>query len=154
MLQNKGLIRKLNLCSLFSRRQTRAVDMRRVLMSLDAEWVGYVFGGMKQWEYRKQPPGILPPYKWVIYANQPVGKVVGDVVIDRELRDNSFVVTQMTIDDTPHSAEFVREYFGDRREWCALHIDQDSLNRYEEPLELDRHPPQNFQYLNEGELAV
>lgn len=128
--------------------------MRCVLMSVDAEWAEAILNGEKHWEYRKKPPGIPPPYKWIIYANMPVGKVVGDVIIDEELRDNSFIVTNITIDDTPHEPEDIREYFGNRREWCALHIGQDSLNRYEQPFELESHPPQNYQYVEPGEITA
>lgn len=127
--------------------------MKHILMSLDAEWAEAILNGEKHWEYRKIPPGIPTPYKWIIYANQPVGKVVGDVIIDDAIRDNKANVLSMTIHETPHSKQEIREYFGNRREYCALHIDQDSLNRYDEPFSLDKHPPQNYEYVEPGEIT-
>lgn len=130
------------------------MNKKSVLLIIDPEWARAILAGEKEWEYRKIPPSIIPPYRMFLYATNPVGKIIGDVIVDTVLRDNGPNVLEMTIDDTPHTKDDIREYFGDRREYCALHIKQNSLNEYDEPIEIDGHPPNNFKYVTEDEILA
>lgn len=126
---------------------------KSVLLSIKPRWARAILNGEKEWEYRKKPPSIPPPYKVYLYATSPVQKILGEVVVDEELRDNRSVVIEMTIDDTPHTAKDINDYFGYRREYCALHIDKDSIEEYESPIIYGSHPPVNFEYVQDSEIA-
>lgn len=122
---------------------------KSVLLSIKPLWARAILNRQKEWEYRKIPPSIPPSYKMFLYATSPVKKIIGEVVVDKVLRDNAPNVIEATIGDTPHEPGDIRDYFGDRREYCALHIKQDSIKRYEEPIEYQGHPPMNFEYVSE-----
>lgn len=122
-----------------------------VLLSIKPKWADAILDGEKKWEYRKKPPGIHPPYDMLLYATSPVQEILGEVTVDHEFRDNVENVIRRTITETPHKPNGIRDYFGDRREGCALRVIEP--NKFKEPIKLEEHPPMNFKYVDRENIV-
>lgn len=121
-----------------------------VLLSIKPDWAEAILNNEKKWEYRKKLPKFSTPYTVLLYATSPKQKIVGEIVVDKIIRDTVETVINMTIEDTPHNSSQIREYFGDRIDAYAMRIKE--TTKYDKPVELNQHPPMNFMYVEREEI--
>ena len=128
-----------------------------VFLSVHEQWVDAILSGEKQYEYRKQPPAIPPPYRLLLYATRGPSEVRGEAVVAETVNGSIEDVLTETIAETPHKTEDIRGYFEGKTEATALGLS--SVTPYETPITRpeieqaipDFTPPQNFRYVSETE---
>lgn len=137
-----------------SERATSQVPLApNVLLSIKPEWADAILGGEKRYEYRKVAPTEGPPMRVVLYASAPVKAAVGVAWSYRVLRDQPVdELIEATVYHTPHTAQDVREYFGDAETGSAIRIGAyrrfDQLIPREELVSKGLTPSQNFRYID------
>lgn len=128
-------------------------DKPVVFLSIKEQWAEAILNGEKQYEYRRQPPALEPPYSGVLYATGDVGAVVGGFETHTVIEAPVDELIDQTVRWTPHDPEDVRDYFEGKKTGSAIRIA--AWLPYDEPVPLevlqDADPglsvPQNFRYL-------
>ena len=121
-----------------------------VLLSIKPEFVEKIFDGTKCYEFRKVMFKESQVSKIVIYASQPVQKVVGEFEIDEVLSLHPENLWEHTKDSSGIEREYFDEYFEDKSVGHAIKIK--AAKKYDQPLDLFEsfnvsRPPQSFQYV-------
>lgn len=122
----------------------------KILLSIKPEYAEKILSGEKRFEYRKALPTKKEINICVIYATQPVGKVIGEFEIEEFLSESPNSLWEKTKKFSGISKEFFHDYFLDRPVAHALSIK--STKRYNEPLEIKEIlssglAPQSFCYI-------
>jgi predicted transcriptional regulator len=125
----------------------------RVLLSIKPEYAEKILNGTKRFEYRKAAPRNQAVRTMVLYATQPIGKVVGEVEIAGVLREGPDVLWEQTSKASGITRAFFDAYFSGRELAVAIAVCRP--RRYAKPIDLEAvsgspTPPQSFQYLVEG----
>lgn len=128
-------------------------DKPVVLLSIDEKWAKAILDGEKQYEYRKQPPSLEPPYYVLLYATRNTSAIVGWFKTNKVLKKEISDLIDCTIEQTPHNQKDIKDYFEGKNKGSAIKID--SFQEYDNaiPVEYlkyideDLTIPQNFQYL-------
>lgn len=121
----------------------------KVLLSIKPEFVERIFSGEKQFEYRKatfrQPVSTV-----VVYATQPVGKIVGEFDVGRVLYGNLVEIWEATKEQAGVSREFFLRYFTGRMTGYAIEVKKP--RRYHDaidPAMIEKFTaPQSFKYID------
>lgn len=123
----------------------------KVLLSIKPEYVDKIFSGEKRYEYRKSIFSKAKVTTVVIYATMPVGKIVGEFIVESIIEGGPGELWSVTKEYSGISNSFFWDYFAGRTKAYAIKIGE--LTKYSEaidPYELDRNfsPPQSFRYLD------
>lgn len=122
----------------------------KVLLSIHPEHAENILAGTKRFEYRKAIPRDPSVDTVVLYATQPVGKIVGEFSVSEILSGTPDSLWRKTRGASGISRRFFMDYFDGRD--TAFAIGVDSPQRYATPQELvdvieTTTPPQSFRYL-------
>ncbi|MGP1459513.1 MAG: ASCH domain-containing protein [Treponema sp.] len=122
----------------------------KVLLSFRPEYVTKILDGNKVYEFRKAIFKEQNIEKIIIYATQPVGKVVGEFEIDSILQSAPHLIWAMTKNGAGISEEYFTRYF--RGTHTAFAIKIKNPVEYQNPIELEKIipsgvAPQSFCYL-------
>ena len=126
------------------------VKSMKVLLSIKPEYAEKLLTGKKLYEFRKVLPKAQGLKTVVIYATQPVGKVVGEFDIDDTLSESPSTLCKKTSEFSGITRGFFDEYFSGRITAHAFKVRE--ARRYKEPLALSSIlksgvAPQSFCYL-------
>lgn len=125
----------------------------KVLLSIKPEFVERIFSGEKRFEFRKSLFKRDDVTAVVVYATQPVGRIVGEFEIAEILTDTPEALWRRTSHASGISKSFFDSYFEGRDRAHAIAIG--NFRRFEkeiEPSELfaDFNAPQGYQYLSDS----
>lgn len=129
------------------------MNSQLVFLSIDPEWATAILENEKQYEYRRQPPTIEPPYYVLLYATGRVGSVVGSFKVTNVITGTVNEVIEKTVHETPHTDTDIKQYFEGKQKGSALEISNVTRYSTEIPIETIKkvNPeftvPQNFQYI-------
>lgn len=123
----------------------------KVLLSIKPEFAEKILSGEKCFEYRKKVFKRRDVNTIIIYATQPVGKVIGEFSIKGILSAAPDIIWDMTQHSSGITQAFFDQYFQGRNEGYAIQVKK--TKRYSEPLTLDnfipgKPAPQSFCYLH------
>jgi predicted transcriptional regulator len=129
----------------------------KILLSIKPEYAEKIMSGEKRFEYRKSLHKNLDISCALVYATLPVGKLVGEFVINSVLKAPPEELWQKTKTWSGITKEFFDEYFADREYACALKIGE--VIRYDEPQDPSDVfenfvAPQSFRYVGIDEKTA
>jgi len=121
----------------------------RILLSIKPEFALKIFDGSKKYEYRR---AIFKNYgvsSVVVYASNPIRRVIGEFEIEDILYDELKVLWAKTKNHAGISKKSFFEYFKDKSKGYAIKVKM--TRTYDPPLPLSGlmvlSPPQSFMYL-------
>jgi predicted transcriptional regulator len=121
----------------------------KVLLSIKPEFATKIFEGSKKYEYRRSIFKRNDVTTIVVYASDPVKKVIGEFEIGGIIQDKPLKLWEQTGEHAGISKELFLNYFKDKN--CGYAIKVKNTKFYETPFLLDRlmvsYPPQSFLYL-------
>lgn len=122
----------------------------KVLLSIKPEFAEKILRGEKKYEFRKIGFRDKRVRIVVIYATQPIGKIIGEFEIGNIIQDHPEKIWEQTTNFSGISECFFREYFGTREVGYAIQVKK--AKRYKKPIELTTvvphgKPPQSFFYI-------
>lgn len=126
------------------------------LLSIKPEYANKIFSGEKLFEYRK---AIFKRHvtKIVVYSTMPVGKLIGEFVVDGILEDDPKDLWKKTKENSGVCEKFYHEYFKGRTKAYAIKVGKKLL--YDTPLDpsIVSDPftaPQSFRYLDRPVIEI
>lgn len=123
----------------------------KVLLSIKPEFATKIFNGSKGYEYRRIIFKKERIKTVVVYASDPVKKVIGEFEIGEVLQDNPLSLWAKTKEHAGISKEAFLKYFGDSAKGYAIKIT--SPKEYDVPLSINSlvltSPPQSYKYLSD-----
>ncbi len=121
----------------------------RVLLSIKPEFALKIFDGSKRYEYRRAIFKKPEVSEVIVYASNPIKRVIGEFKIGEILHDEPQVLWEKTRDHAGITKKKFLEYFGERTKGYAIKIDETRM--YSTPISLKELmvlcPPQSFMYL-------
>jgi len=124
----------------------------KVLLSIKPEFALRIFDGSKKYEYRRVIFKRRGVETVVVYASDPIRRVIGEFEIGEIIHENPEQLWKQTCDHAGITKTRFMEYFGNNAKGYAIGIRQ--TLKYRNPLTLDELmlslPPQSFMYLHTG----
>lgn len=121
----------------------------RVLLSIKPEFALKIFNGSKRYEYRRAIFKNQEVSRVIVYASDPIRRIIGEFEIEDILHDELQVLWVKTKNDAGISKKRFFEYFTNKSKGYAIKIKATSM--YDAPLPLNSFmvssPPQSFMYL-------
>ncbi|MBK5225430.1 MAG: ASCH domain-containing protein [Thermoleophilia bacterium] len=122
----------------------------KVLLSIKPEFAHKIFEGTKRYEYRKaifRDDGVR---KILVYASDPIKKVIGEFEIGSILQDEPQVLWTKTKAHAGISKKRFLKYFENKATGYAIEVKTPNLYDLPVPLEcfMVTTPPQSFMYLD------
>ncbi len=121
----------------------------RVLLSIKPEFAQKIFEGTKRYEYRRSIFRRGEVEKIVVYASDPIKKVMGEFEMGVILHDEPQALWDRTKTHAGISRERFFEYFINKTKGYAIEVK--TAQMYDTPFPLSRlmvtTPPQSFMYL-------
>lgn len=121
----------------------------KVLLSIKPEYALKIFEGSKKYEYRRNIFKRHDVTTIVVYASDPIKKVIGEFEIDGIIHEDPMILWEQTREHAGISRELFMNYFKDKNKGYAIKVK--NIKSYDAPLLLDRlmisYPPQSFIYL-------
>jgi len=119
-------------------------------LSIKPEYAERILSGEKRFEFRKRLYRNSRVKTVVIYATQPVGKVVGEFSVSATHSDEPSALWDRTRHAAGITKEFFAEYFDGRDVGHAIEVRE--AKRYARPKSIDKYlasgvPPQSYAYL-------
>ena len=121
----------------------------KVLLSIKPEYASRIFDGSKRYEYRrtifknKEVNGVI------VYASDPIRRIIGEFEIEDILHDKPQALWVKTKNHAGISEKRFFEYFANKFKGYAIKIKETRM--YNAPLPLNSFmvfsPPQSFMYL-------
>lgn len=122
--------------------------MKKILLSINPEFVKLIFSGEKEYEFRKNV-AKQGPTKIIIYSTSPVSAVVGEAVIESIIVNDPELVWEVTKSSAGIDEKFFYEYFNNRSRAVAYKLT--SVIEYPKNKKLSdygvKHAPQSFVYI-------
>jgi predicted transcriptional regulator len=122
----------------------------KVLLSIKPEFALKIFDGSKKYEYRRavfQNPEVCTV---IVYASNPIKRIIGEFEIEDILHDEPWILWLKTKNYAGISEKKFFEYFTNKSKGYAIKIREPLI--YDNPLQLDNFmlssPPQSFMYLH------
>jgi len=125
----------------------------KVLLSIRPEFVSKIFDGSKRYEYRRsifknQEVSIV-----IVYASDPIKRIIGEFEIEDILHDEPRVLWVKTKNYAGMSEKRFFEYFTNKSKGYAIKVKTTTM--YDDPLPLNSFkvssPPQSFMYVSQGD---
>jgi predicted transcriptional regulator len=122
----------------------------KALLSIKPQYVERIFSGEKRFEYRKAVFAQKGINTVIVYATMPVGKIVGEFIIDEILEFSPTELWSKTKEFSGVEKQFYDEYFEGKTKAFAIKIKETLL--YDTPinpydLEVKFTAPQSFSYI-------
>ena len=121
----------------------------RVLLSIKPEFALKIFEGSKRYEYRRAIFKNTEVKKIVVYASNPVRRVIGEFEVEAILHNELQLLWTMTNSHAGVSKKRFFDYFTNKSKGYAIKIKKARM--YDTPLSLNSFtvssPPQSFMYL-------
>ena len=121
----------------------------RVLLSIKPEFASKIFDGSKRYEYRRTIFKRREVETVVVYASDPVRRVIGEFEIGEILHEETEKLWAQTCSHAGITKKRFLEYFVNQTRGYAIGIKK--VRKYETPRSLDEFilsgPPQSFKYL-------
>jgi len=121
----------------------------RVLLSIKPEFALRIFDGSKRYEYRRSIFKRGEVTKIVVYASDPIQKVIGEFEIGDILHEEPQALWAKTREYGGITKRRFLEYFRNKTKGYAIQVK--STRMYDVPLPLNSFmvssPPQSFMYL-------
>ena len=121
----------------------------KVLLSIKPEYASKIFDGTKRYEYRRTIFKRTEVTTVVVYASDPVRKVIGEFDIEEILHDEPQTLWARTGQQAGITKTKFLDYFGNKARGFAISVK--AARTYDTPISLDRLmvscPPQSFIYL-------
>lgn len=138
--------------------------MRDIILSIKPEYAEMIYFGEKKYELRKVIPKQMEANRSAlvrgfdenlevavyIYESKPVGMITGIINFYEICRANKEYLRWNYLHLLGISEEDFYKYLGCRTHGYCLQIC--NVERFDKPLKLNCHAPQNFMYLKEGML--
>lgn len=123
--------------------------MRKILISINPEYVDLILKKIKRFEYRKTV-AKLDIKSIIVYSTYPEMKVVAEVKIDGIIEDTPEGLWERTHEHGGVGKTFFDAYFAGRRKAYAYKLGE--VKVFAEPKTLKdfniQHAPQSFVYIN------
>jgi predicted transcriptional regulator len=133
----------------------RRVTQMRVLLSIRPEFAFKIFDGSKKYEYRRSIFRRSQVTRVIVYASDPVCRVIGEFEIGDILHEEPEVLWEKTWVHAGITKERFLDYFRGRPKGYAIQVTSTRL--YESPVPLRSlmvsSPPQSFVYVAEENLT-
>ena len=124
----------------------------RVLLSIKPEFALKIFEGSKRYEYRRTIFKNREVNKVIVYASNPIRRIIGEFEIEDILHDELPVLWVKTRSHAGISKKRFFRYFANKNKGYAIKVK--TTRMYDEPLPLNSlmvsSPPQSFMYLWES----
>lgn len=125
----------------------------KVLLSIKPEFADKIFSGEKTFEFRKSVYKDTSVKTVVVYATQPVGRLIGEFDVAEIVSASPDRLWEMTSAGAGISRQFFEEYFDGRN--CAFALQIENVVQYEEPVvphEIIENfvPPQSYMYVDDS----
>ncbi len=121
----------------------------KVLLSIKPEFALKIFEGTKRYEYRRSIFKRGEVGKVVVYASDPIKKVIGEFEIGGILHESPQLLWDKTKTHAGISKDRFFEYFKDKPKGYAIEVKAAQI--YDVPVNLSHlmvgPPPQSFMYL-------
>ena len=121
----------------------------RVLLSIKPEFALKIFDGSKKYEYRRAIFKRGEVKTVVVYASDPIKKVIGEFDIGEILCDDPQELWAKTGDHAGITKQRFLEYFDKKTKGYAIRVKEARI--YDPPVRLNELmvlcPPQSFSYL-------
>ena len=121
----------------------------KVLLSIKPEFALKIFEGTKRYEYRRSIFKRGGVGKIVVYASDPIKRVIGEFEIGGILHEEPQSLWDKTKTHAGISKERFFEYFRDKQKGYAIEVKAAQI--YDVPVKLSHlmvgSPPQSFMYL-------
>ncbi len=121
----------------------------KVLLSIKPEFALKIFEGTKRYEYRRSIFARREVGKIVVYASDPIKKIIGEFEMGVILHDAPQALWDRTKIHAGISKEKFFEYFTNKTRGYAIEVKTSRI--YNTPLPLSHlkitSPPQSFMYL-------
>ena len=121
----------------------------RVLLSIKPEFALKIFNGSKRYEYRRVIFKKQEVSKVIVYASDPIKRIIGEFEIEDILYDEPQLLWLRTKNYGGISKKRFFEYFSNKSNGYAIKVKTTTL--YDDPLLLNSFmvssPPQSFMYL-------
>lgn len=123
----------------------------KVLLSIKPEFALKIFDGTKRYEYRRAIFKNREVSKVVVYASDPIKRIIGEFEIEDIIHDEPRVLWVKTKNHAGISEKRFFEYFTNKSKGYAIEIK--TTRMYNDPLPLNSfmisYPPQSFIYLSQ-----
>jgi predicted transcriptional regulator len=124
----------------------------KVLLSIKPEFALRIFDGSKKYEYRRIIFKRRGVETVVVYASDPIRRIIGEFEIGEILHEKPEQLWAQTFNHAGITKARFMEYFGNHAKGYAIGIRK--ARKYQTPLSLDELmlslPPQSFMYLRTG----
>jgi len=121
----------------------------KVLLSIKPEFALKIFEGSKKFEYRRTIFRRTGVTTIVVYASNPIKKVIGEFEIEGIIQEEPQSLWEKTGQQGGISMERFLNYFGDKTKGYAIKVRDARM--YDAPVPLNKlmvvSPPQSFAYL-------
>jgi predicted transcriptional regulator len=121
----------------------------KVLLSIKPEYASKILDGTKRYEYRRAIFKRTEVTTVVVYASDPVRKVIGEFDIEEIIHDEPKALWSRTGERAGISMKKFLEYFENRSKGYAIGVKD--AKTYDVPISLEQLmipcPPQSFMYL-------
>jgi len=125
----------------------------KVLLSIKPEFALKIFDGSKKYEYRRAIFKNPEVSRVIVYASEPIKRIIGEFEIEDILHDELPALWIKTRNHAGISERRFFEYFAGKPKGYAIKVKTATM--YDDPLPLNRFmvssPPQSFCYLDEFE---
>jgi predicted transcriptional regulator len=121
----------------------------KVLLSIKPEFAAKIFNGTKKYEYRRIIFKNNEITTVIVYATDPIKKVIGEFEIGEILHEEPQTLWAQTQEDSGLTETKFRQYFTNKQIGYAIRIKE--TKKYEEPFPLAKlmvsFAPQSFRYV-------
>lgn len=121
----------------------------KVLLSIKPEYASKIFDGTKRYEYRRAIFKRAEVTTVVVYASDPIRKVIGEFDIEEIIHDEPKALWSKTGERAGISMKKFLDYFENRGKGYAISVK--AARTYDVPISLEKLmiscPPQSFMYL-------
>jgi predicted transcriptional regulator len=121
----------------------------KVLLSIRPEFASRIFDGSKGYEYRRTIFKRTEVTTIVVYASEPIKKVIGEFEIGEIIYEKPQTLWEWTGEQAGITKERFLDYFKDKTKGYAIKVK--AARTYDTPIPLNRLivgcPPQSFIYL-------
>lgn len=121
----------------------------RVLLSIKPEFASKIFDGSKEYEYRRTIFKRDEVTTVVVYACNPISKIIGEFEIGEILHEKPEVLWAKTGNQGGITKKSFLQYFKDKNDGYAIRVKKAKVYRTAVSLDslLMSVPPQSFAYL-------